>query len=268
MIPFLRKECVEVNKNIKDRAGVLKEITRLGKKSSLLSHIKEEEILEKLTEREDFSTTALPHGIAIPHCSFDDLQDFCVGLLLLPEGVDFGSEKGEKSHFIFFIIGAASRRNQHVQVLSSISRLAKNKELLKSLKKAQSRDELLKLLQADQSKETSDVHKQEKQFCQLVLYIQREELFNDLLELLSAEVKGSISVIESHNAGHYLHRLPLFSSFWTEGNHDFCRIMLAVIDKKLLNDTVRRVNMLRSEEEGGILITAQDIIYCDGQIDF
>ena len=185
--------------------------------------------------------------LAIPHCSFDNLQDFVVGLIVLKEGIDFDSLDGEDVNLVFFIIGSTAMRNKHIKILSSISKIMKDKELTAGLLSASEPSEINSLLTRDKT-ETIQVKPFEK--CQFTIHIQDEEIFTDVLEILSSEVEGDVSVLDSSTAGSYLHKLPLFSTFWNESSKTFSKVIVAVVDKRLMNDTIRRINMIRPADQG------------------
>jgi hypothetical protein len=95
-------------------------------------------------------------------------------------------------------------------------------------------------------------------------------LFEDILQVFSAAVKGSITVVETNNAGYYLHRLPLFSAYWSDVTQTFNRLIIAVVDRDFTNDVIRRIHMVANniEKETGVLITVQDLVYTSGSIEF
>ena len=118
---LLRPECVRTGSTVDDKAMALCEIAALAKKSNILREIPEEVILESLQERETLGTTAFGHGIAIPHCRMEGVRDFVVGLLTVPEGVEFEAEDGKKVNLLVFIIAPKKSRNTHIRLLSAIS---------------------------------------------------------------------------------------------------------------------------------------------------
>ena len=174
------------------------------------------------------------------------------------------------SILIFFIIGPAEKRNRHIKILSSISKIAKDQELVDSITNAETPDLLNSLIQRDseRSEVIETAGKQEITKCQIMIHVQNEILFQDVLEILSSEVEGSVTVLESSSASAFLHRLPLFSTFWNENTNKFSKTIIALLDKRFMNDAIRRINMIRPEDGTGILITVQDVIYADGAIDF
>lgn len=265
MIDSLKKENIILSADSKNKADLIKEISSIASKSPALSSVGTDMLENSLLQREELSSTGLTDGIAIPHCALDGIEEFTVGLLIHKTGIDFDSIDGKLSHFFFFIIGPSSRRNKHIKILSSISKISKDTALMKALRKVDTGAEAYSLLKIDET-ESSPVKVREK--CQFNIHVQKEELFYDVLEVLSSEVEGALSVIDASTAGSYLHRLPLFSTFWNEKVSHFSKMIIAVVDKPLMNDTIRRLNMVLPDNKEGIIISVTDLVYHDGSIDF
>ena len=268
LIDSLRPECLQIGSKAKDKTAVLHEITKLALKSRPLAPFSENEIFNAFQARENIGSTGFGQGIAIPHCSLKNLTEFVVGLLIIPEGMDFASIDGQKTRAFFFIIGPGNKRNQHIQILSAISRLLKSPadiaRLVEAPEKKTLKERFLSLVQYQ------DIDKEKKGKSLFQVFIQREDYFQDILQAFSAAVQGSISVIETNNAGYYLNTLPLFSAYWTEKNRGFNRIILSVVNKELCNDIIRRINLIVDDidQESGVLITVQDLVYTCGSLDF
>ncbi|MFA6600407.1 MAG: PTS sugar transporter subunit IIA [Candidatus Omnitrophota bacterium] len=61
-------------------------------------------LFELLLQRENFGTTAIGDGVAMPHCAFSGVS-FPVGVLgISPEGIDWQSIDGARVHVIFLCI--------------------------------------------------------------------------------------------------------------------------------------------------------------------
>lgn len=266
MLTSLQKSCISLGTISKTKDQLLQEISRLAKKSSYLSTIPVEIIEDRLKNREQISSTGLENGLAIPHCSFDELNEFTVGLIIAPNGVGFHSSDGKPSKLIFFIIGPSNQRNKHIQIISSISKLSSDNVLINQLISSESANSAYDLLQRDLS--IKETNWESKTYCQFTIHIQNEDFFSDVLEVLSSEVEGSISVLETNTAGYYLHKLPLFSTFWSSSVPTFSKIIFAIVNKNLMNDTLRRIKMLKDADKPGMLVTVHDLIYWDGSIDF
>lgn len=268
MFEYFNENCISLESAARNKQEMLKEISRLAVKSPLMKNLKPEEIEAGLKERERVSSTGLENGIAIPHCSFDNLDSFLVGLVTKREGLDFDSIDGKPAKLIFYIIGPEKERNTHIRIISSIAKLAEDKKLMGKLLNTEKSASLYSLLKLDI--EEPEITNTPEEFCQFMIQVQDEDLFTNILEAVSADSDGAISVLETNTAGYYLHKLPLFSTFWTTSVPNYSRIIFAVINKKLMNRTLRRIHMIRKDRkaEQGVLITVQDILYRDGSIDF
>ena len=221
----LRIECIEVESSARDKNGILAEVARLAKKCELLSKYREEEIYESLLAREKIGSTGFGKGIAIPHCSLERLEDFVVGLLLSREGVDFDAIDKKPVHAFFFIIGPAARRNEHIQILSSISKLVKTPEAVDRLRNLKNGREVFSQL-SDLLQYGEGASAREGQ-CLFHVFVQREDFFNEILQVFTAAVQGSLLVLDASNAGSYLYSLPLFSALWSERRATFNKIIVA-----------------------------------------
>jgi PTS system nitrogen regulatory IIA component len=266
-----RPECIQIGSEGRDKGQVLAEISRLAKKCKALANVSEKQILTSLQQREKVGTTGFGGGIAIPHCSLDDIDEFVVGLLIAPDGVDFESMDGEKTTTFFFIIGPKSQRNRHIQLLSAISKILKNPDVIQRFLEAfdeksvrQTVEELFSLV------DIGVTPGQRKGRCLFHVFVQREEYFEDILQVFSAAVEGSITVIETNGAGYYLHRLPLFAAYWSEKQKGFCRLILAVVDRDLCNDVIRRIYTVVEDLETnpGVLLSVQELFYSSGSLEF
>jgi len=264
----LCRECIKIIPESKTKDDILVEISKLAVKSSILKAYEPGVIYNLLKEREKLGSTGIGKSIAIPHCSIEGLEGFTVGLVILEKGLDFDSIDGNPANLIFFIIGPREKRNEHIQILSSISKLGKSNEIVKTIKSETSIDRIYEILTVEESEKESESGYKDK--CMFNVFIQREDLFDDILEIFSAEDEAAIAVTETRNAGYYLHTMPLFSSFWSNDNRMFSRTVTAVVNKSASNDIVRRINMLSKSGSSvkEVMITIQDLFYTSGGISF
>ena len=268
ILEMMSESYIDTNLKASGRDEVLHGVAELAKKSKILGGYKPKEIFDALVEREKMGTTGFGEGIAIPHCSFPDLEGFVVGFCRIPGGADFSALDGKPVYALFFIIGPESDRNRHIQVLSTVSKILANPENAKSLRKAETAAQVLDIVRKEIA--VSPDLEPGKQRCLFQIIVQREEYFDQVMSILSADVEGNIAVLEGHNAGYYLHRMPLFAAYWSDDSHSFTRVILAVADRRVCNDIIRRINLISDDprREGGILVTAQDLIYSGGSLDF
>lgn len=264
---YLNEECIQIGAEVSDKSSVLRTIARLSKNCPVLQNISEEEILQGLIKREKLGSTGFDNGIAIPHCAFEDIPDAILGVLTVPDGVDFDSADGEPTKLVVFIIASEGKRNEHISILSAISsilRLPENVQEILSAKNASAVREIF--LRHTESKKEPKLKKEYQQFTAIV---QHEELFEDILNVFTEIGDCYVSVLEAKNAREYLYSLPLFHSFWNEEQTGFNRIILGLVSKALSNETARRLDMVleRAGKKSGVLVFFQDIAYMNGSLD-
>ena len=267
LFDILNLECIEVSAKLKEKPDTLREIACLVKKCPVFDNVSEEDIVLGLEEREKLGTTGFGKGIAIPHCRLKDVSEFVVGIITVPDGVEFEALDGEKVNLIVFIVGPDRVTNEHIRILSIISRtlnipgaideimVQKNPESIHESFLRYSRDQV----------ETGD--RKEKQVFHV--FIQDEDLFKDILQVFAAVETSSIAIIEGKNTREYLFSMPLFAGFWTDSYLGFNRIIATVIDKSLTNETLRAIESLTGnlDQRNDIMVIVQDIFYTAGSLE-
>ncbi len=226
-----------------------------------------EDIYNALQEREMAGSTGFGNGIALPHARLESIDSFKVGIIVSQKGIDFDAVDGKKVRIFAFIVGPKEKRTEHISILSALSRVLKSEDARKDILAAKDSEDLRKRFLSHAAPETGK-NMDNKPRCLFSVVIQRQEYFSDILELFSAEVPGEISVLEASNAGRYLHSMPLFAGYWNEKPDNFNRIILAVVDKTIMNDLVRRIQTILDGDNEGIHIAVQDLIYSWGKLDF
>ncbi len=264
----LKTDFVIIGAEDSNKDELLEELASHAAKTEPLSKFKEKKLYELLKQREELGSTGFGDGIAIPHCSIEGIEHFVVGLALLPKGVEFEAIDGKPVSIVFVIIGPKEQRNRHIKILSAISKMMKTQGVTEKLLSFSHESEVKTYL--EQHLTIREEKPDTEGYCLLNVYVQKEEVFDETLELLSSEVEGSLTVLETQNAGSYLNRLPLFSSYWTEGSACFNRLIQAIVPRSKCNDIIRRINLIEDTfaDNPGILVTAQELIYSSGSIDF
>lgn len=258
-------ECIQVGSSASNKKELLAEIAKLAKKSSLLESLPESAILQALTDREDTGTTGFENGLAIPHCRLKEVSEFVVGLIIVPEGIDFEAYDGKPTKIVFFIIAPEKDRDLHIRILSTISRTlateAVRDELISKTDPIDLKETFLRYtrddIKADETTQKSFFH----------IFLQHDEYINDILQVLTS-LSASVAVIEAKDAGAYLHKLPLFASLWSEEQKGFHILILGTINKKLANELIRNIDTIVGGLDGktGTLITIQDVILTRGSL--
>lgn len=262
----LRKECIVANARLGDKAEVIREVARLAKQCSVLENVSEQEILAGLQARETLGSTGVGKGVAIPHCRLKSVTDFVVGLITVPSGVDFDAIDAGKVKLIVFIIAPEAESNKHLRLLSVISQMLLAPKVPERILSGQTPEEVYESCVREQDAEISVREGIAKSL--IHVFVQSEDVFRDILQILTGVESSSLVVVGAENASVYLSKLPLFASFWTDEPSDFGRIIIAVVDKKLSNEIVRRVETVAGDlgKGAGVMVTVQDIAYSAGSL--
>lgn len=78
-----------------------------------------------LLEREKLCTTALGHGVAVPHCKIEGLDEVVVALGLFSKGIEFEATDDIPVRLLFLVISPNAAPAEHLQSLAAISRWVK-----------------------------------------------------------------------------------------------------------------------------------------------
>ena len=262
----LRKECIAVNARLPNKSEALREVARLAKNSGVIESVGERDILAALEARESLGSTGVGKGVAIPHCRLKSVEDFVVGIVTVPSGVDFDALDAEKVRLIVFIVAPEVVSNKHVRLLSVISQRLLAPNALEDILAGQTPDDVYDRFLRGRDVDIDDRERVAKSL--IHVFIQSEDVFRDILQILTGVESGSLAVVGAENAGVYLSKLPLFASFWSDEPSNFSRIIVAVVDKNLTNETVRRIESVAGDlhESTGVMVTVQDVDYAAGSL--
>ena len=78
-------------------------------------------IADSLRQRERLGSTAIGHGVAIPHGRTDAFADARAAFLRLAPGVDFEAGDGQPVDLVFAMAVPAHFTQQHLQLLSELA---------------------------------------------------------------------------------------------------------------------------------------------------
>jgi PTS system nitrogen regulatory IIA component len=104
------------------------------------------QILDLLLERERLGTTAVGHGVAIPHIKSPDLERVTGVFARLERPVAFDADDGEPVDLIFLLTAPVSAGADHLKALAMVSRTLRDRSLCEKLRGTDNPDALYALL--------------------------------------------------------------------------------------------------------------------------
>jgi len=267
LIKVFRKECVSAGAKATDKKDALRKIAALARQTETLSSLSEEDLYTALLEREKLGSTGFGGGIAIPHCRLSGVQEFVVGVMSLPSGVAFDALDDLPVKLMVFIIAPDTRSDEHIRILSSISQVlnipgAVN-EMIREPSALALRESFLRHV-CDEVDESAS-----HEYVLFHVFIQDEDVFQDVLQVFGSLKAGTTVIVDAEHSSKYLSKIPMFAAFWTDTPSHFCQVIVALVHKKMTNETIRRVERITGKlsESKGVMLAVQDLFYCAGSLE-
>ena len=143
---LLRPEAVRLAMRDQDKWQVIEGLTDHLVTCGSLPAEKRDAVLDALLARERSMSTGMERGIAIPHCSLEQVDETMVALGISPEGVEFESIDGERTHLVLLLVTPKNKTKVHIRTLAEIAKLLNDEEFRESLVKAESEGHVLELI--------------------------------------------------------------------------------------------------------------------------
>ncbi|MET1255799.1 PTS sugar transporter subunit IIA [Aliikangiella maris] len=105
-----------------------------------------EDIFESLFTREKLGSTALGHGIAIPHGRVKACQKATAVFILLDEPVDYDAPDNQPVDIIFAIMVPEQADNEQLRSLAEIAKILSDSTLVSQIRHAHCREALIEIL--------------------------------------------------------------------------------------------------------------------------
>lgn len=131
----LRSDLVLPHLEARDAAGVLRQISRhLEAKGVVTSGAALE---AKLLAREETHSTALGHGMALPHATVEGLDEPVLMVALATEPVPFGAPEDDPVRVFFVLLSPPGHEGEHIKLLARICRLVRHPGFVDELQGAE-----------------------------------------------------------------------------------------------------------------------------------
>lgn len=133
-------EAVVCNANIVSKKRALELLAELLSKQ--LNTEQSLEIFQQLTEREKLGSTALGHGIALPHARTEMCEQAVGAFIKLEQGIDFDSPDDIPTDLLFALMVPKDHTEEHLQILAGLASLFNDRQFRHNLRTASNDDEL------------------------------------------------------------------------------------------------------------------------------
>jgi len=140
---LLSPECISLELREKRKKRVIGELTGLLQMAGKVESGKA--LAGKIIEREAMASTGIGHGIAIPHCLTNLVDDTVMAFGRSTNGVPFDSADNKPAQLIFLLTGPQTATSEHLKLLSKLSRLLTEQQFRTQLFEAATAEEVIEL---------------------------------------------------------------------------------------------------------------------------
>jgi fructose-specific phosphotransferase system IIA component len=152
IIDFLSKEAITADLKSNKKDDVFREIVDMLIAAGDIDKANRTKVIDALMERESLGSTAIGHGIAIPHAKTDAVSQLIGAFALSRKGVDFDSLDGEPVYIFFLLLAAQDSAGPHLKALARISRLFKDKYFRDNLRNCLDDKAIIKVINQEDEK--------------------------------------------------------------------------------------------------------------------
>ena len=139
----LNSDLIQLNMTGKSKYQIIEDMIEFIAKKD--SSIDKEIVLRDVIEREQYLSTGLENGLAVPHGKTIGTKRLVIALGICPNGIDFDSLDGKESQIIFLLISPKDTSGPHIQALAQIARDLKAKAVRDQLIAASSEKEIIQI---------------------------------------------------------------------------------------------------------------------------
>jgi len=104
-----------------------------------------------LWEREELGSTAIGHGVAIPHCKIPGLKKVVLAIGIARRPIDYGAPDGHPVRLFFVLVSPVGAAADHLRSLAAVSRWLRVDLHLQRILTADSPAAIFALLGPDQA---------------------------------------------------------------------------------------------------------------------
>ena len=148
---LLRPEAVLLDVTGQNKWALIERLCDQLVTAQRLPAARRQQVLDALFQREKSMSTGMENGIAIPHCSLDEIEDTLVVLGISKVGVPFESIDGKATHLILLLVTPRNKTKVHIRTLAEIAKLLNDAAFREKLIAAESSADVVRLIRAQEA---------------------------------------------------------------------------------------------------------------------
>ncbi len=264
---YLAQESCTTELSGRNKSEIIRSLAELIIRSPAAEGISAEEVAKGLEKREGMGSTGFGRGIAIPHCKVEGMKRFALALGVSAQGVDFNAMDKRSVHVFCAIAGPPEDPEMHLRLLAVASRV---------LGAGKSRYEMLSSPTAYALREAFLYHAapattldscKDRTFNRLlIVVVQEEEVYGDIIELfLEMGLPGAITH-EGSLMGQILSGAPMFAGFLDVlgSSQPEPRTIMTLVPADILDEIVTSIEEITGDLDNHrgacIIVLSPDIV--------
>jgi len=152
LVEFLAEEFITVDLQALDKWDAIRQMVAFLMRTHRVEHISQEELYQSVIEREKEISTALGHGIAIPHGHITKGPAIQGVMAICRDGVDFDAPDGESVKLIMLIVTPEDQKDMHLKVLSSLSSMVRDEAIRTRIIAAISPEDAMEVFESEEAR--------------------------------------------------------------------------------------------------------------------
>jgi PTS system nitrogen regulatory IIA component len=141
---YLQKRFVLWDLPSLDKQSFIKDLA--ARVVAILPAVDDQELLDRLLEREAQQSTGIGGGIALPHAVVGGLEVTALLVGRCREGLDFAALDSLPVDLFFLLLSPPDAKDEHLRLLARVARIVTPEETLAELRGAKGPEELFQML--------------------------------------------------------------------------------------------------------------------------
>lgn len=128
------------------RDNAIQELVQLLAHRGRIGSSDVEALTAAMLKREHLGSTAIGHGVAIPHAKAECADGFMAAFGRSTGGIEFSAIDGKPVHLVFLLVSPADSQSAHLKALAHISRLMTRQEMKDRILAAADEKQILEVI--------------------------------------------------------------------------------------------------------------------------
>lgn len=151
----MKSDLIIINLNARTKEEVIEDLVQRLFDSGYISD--RQSFKEAILARENQCSTGIGKGVAIPHAKTSSLHEPVIVFGRSVQGIDYDALDGQPTHLFFMIAAPEGVKNQHLEVISSLTSYLRDSSFRESLKKAKTVEDILETIEKKDKGKMKDI---------------------------------------------------------------------------------------------------------------